>query len=494
VHNDSFLFTGLVQGEYVDTSDGSVKTMSSYERTDYLDVSNMGVLHVTAPAALSFCALYDSEKKFIKNIVFGASEAEYELPNNAVYLMMSAGKGLLADTIVKNKLWTVANKEVPVVAKESAYNKRGKETIDAAFTIGTMMDGVIDASVIYRVTTRDIVSYDRDVTLCINDNDHQFGVAFYNNGEFESQTGWIQKGGEKFVPANKQFRVVVSPITAAWAKADIEKLSSMMEIDTVLADKFTTLKRDAVKRSLFAVKSPRFVAHRGMSGVAPENTIAAFEEAGKAGAYAIETDVYVTSDGHFVLSHDNDISAYTNAPIGTNITEHTLNEVQRYNVTKGANVSQYAGQKIPTLNEYLEICVLYGCVPIIEIKNIRGLFNELVAVVNAYGFYGDAVYTNYKVYYDAIRKAVGDCVVTVNLDGTTSYTEQIESLKDAGAYNVIVAMSPAIANVDAALVKKCHEYGYLVNVWTINDAETAKQYFRMGVDMVTSDFLAYRKW
>lgn len=490
IQNDSFLFLRLIQGEYVDNTNGTIKTMGSYERTDYMDISGMGSLHVTAPAALSFCALYDKDKNFIQNIIFGASEADYELPDNAVYLMMSAGKGLLENTIVKNKLWNTANLDTPKLTKEAAYDKRGKEMLDAVFTIGTMTNGVIDSGVIYRATTRDIVSYDRDVTLRINDKGHQFGVAFYNEGEFVYQTGWIQSGGEKFVPASTQFRVVVSPITSAWATADTAKLAAMMEIDTVLGDKYITLKREQVKKALFSTKKARFVAHRGLSAVAPENTLAAFIEAGKAGAFAIETDVYVTSDGHFVLSHDNDISVYTDAPSGTNITENTLETVHGYVVTKGANVEQYAGQKIPTLEDFLEICILYGCVPMIEIKNISNKFDELAEIVNSYGFYEDALYTNYKVYYPSIRKATGDCIITVNLDGNTSYDSQIEALKEMGAYNIIVAMSPIIADVNDALVQKCHEYGYLVNVWTLNDQASAERYFRMGVDMVTSDSMA----
>lgn len=489
LHNDSMLFGALVPNEYIDNNDGTIKTMSSYERTDYLDISGMDRLHVSAPATLSFCALYDENKDFIQSIVFGASESDYELPESAKYLMMSAGKGLLAQTIVKNRLWNIEKREIPNIAEETKTNKRGKEPLEAVFTIGTVLNGVINPNTIYRVTTRDIISYDRDITLRINRNGYQFGVAFYDSDVFVSQTGWITSEYEKFIPANTQFRVVVSPITAVWEKADVDALAAMVEIDTVIGDKFNKLKRDAVKKALFSPKKARFAAHRGLSAYAPENTLAAFVEAGKKGVFAIETDVYATSDGYFVLSHDNDISAYTNAPIGTNITENTFETVRSYSITKGANVSQYAGQKIPTLEEYLENCIMYGCVPMIEIKNILGKFDELVKVVNSYGFYEDAIYINYAVYYATIRKATGDCIVTVNLDGNTSYDEQIEDLKANGAYNVIVAMSPDIGEVTSELVKKCREYGYIVNVWTLNDAMDAEKYFRMGADLVTSDFL-----
>jgi glycerophosphoryl diester phosphodiesterase len=48
------------------------------------------------------------------------------------------------------------------------------------------------------------------------------------------------------------------------------------------------------------------IAHRGAARVEPENTIAAFARAMELGANAIEADVCVTKDGHFVVWHDAD--------------------------------------------------------------------------------------------------------------------------------------------------------------------------------------------
>jgi hypothetical protein len=51
-------------------------------------------------------------------------------------------------------------------------------------------------------------------------------------------------------------------------------------------------------------KRPLVVAHRGASGAAPENTMAAFERAVEMGADMIELDVHATEDGHIVVIHD----------------------------------------------------------------------------------------------------------------------------------------------------------------------------------------------
>src|SRR5579872_6940211 len=54
------------------------------------------------------------------------------------------------------------------------------------------------------------------------------------------------------------------------------------------------------------------VAHRGASGVAPENTFAAFEQAIKDGAKMIELDVQRTRDDRLVVFHDTTLRRTTN--------------------------------------------------------------------------------------------------------------------------------------------------------------------------------------
>ena len=56
------------------------------------------------------------------------------------------------------------------------------------------------------------------------------------------------------------------------------------------------------------------VAHRGASTLAPENTLAAFTKARDLGVAAIESDVRLTSDGAFVLAHDDNLQRLTGRP------------------------------------------------------------------------------------------------------------------------------------------------------------------------------------
>ena len=49
------------------------------------------------------------------------------------------------------------------------------------------------------------------------------------------------------------------------------------------------------------------VAHRGVSGLERENTVAAFLAAGNRSYYGMETDIYRTNDGNFILNHDGNL-------------------------------------------------------------------------------------------------------------------------------------------------------------------------------------------
>ena len=51
-------------------------------------------------------------------------------------------------------------------------------------------------------------------------------------------------------------------------------------------------------------KNVKMIAHRGVSGLETENTCAAFIAAGNRSYWGIETDLYRTADGRFVVFHD----------------------------------------------------------------------------------------------------------------------------------------------------------------------------------------------
>ncbi|MBV1696226.1 MAG: glycerophosphodiester phosphodiesterase, partial [Hyphomicrobiales bacterium] len=112
--------------------------------------------------------------------------------------------------------------------------------------------------------------------------------------------------------------------------------------------------------------------HRGARGLAPENTMAAFERALEVGVTTLETDMAMTRDGVLVLSHDPyfnpDLTRgpdgkWLDAP-GPAIRRLSLDEVRRYDVGRLKPGTRYAAQwprqvpvdgaRIPTLAELME--------------------------------------------------------------------------------------------------------------------------------------------
>ncbi|WHX24614.1 glycerophosphodiester phosphodiesterase family protein [Virgibacillus halodenitrificans] len=93
------------------------------------------------------------------------------------------------------------------------------------------------------------------------------------------------------------------------------------------------------------------VAHRGASGHAPENTMAAFDKAFKMKADYIEIDVQMTEDGELVVIHDTTVNRTTNG-VG-NIKDLTLEQVEQLDAGSWFS-NTFSGERIPTFEEVID--------------------------------------------------------------------------------------------------------------------------------------------
>ncbi|MBQ3016814.1 MAG: hypothetical protein IJD79_08555 [Clostridia bacterium] len=105
--------------------------------------------------------------------------------------------------------------------------------------------------------------------------------------------------------------------------------------------------------------------HRGDRKHYPENTMSAFRGALELGIDAIETDVRMTLDGHLVLIHDRSIARTTNGE--GNVDEMTLEELRSFDAGfwKGP---EHVGQRIPTVEEFLDFIAPTGMIVNWELK------------------------------------------------------------------------------------------------------------------------------
>ena len=142
-----------------------------------------------------------------------------------------------------------------------------------------------------------------------------------------------------------------------------------------------------------AFARPALIGHRG-SYWGVENSAEAFIAGAEAGYQYLETDVKVAGDGTFILIHDDDTER-----LGGNldILSATIDELKAETYTQTRGGVTYTG-KICTLEEYLQICKDYGCIPFIELKWADGINNNdcsnlgrMVETVIEYGFGDEAI-------------------------------------------------------------------------------------------------------
>jgi len=180
-----------------------------------------------------------------------------------------------------------------------------------------------------------------------------------------------------------------------------------------------------------SLKYPRLYAHRGYQAEAPENSIPAFELAGRYGFWGIETDLYATSDNVVVCMHDETINRMTD---GTgNIADLTYEELCQYHIDTGTNVEQYTIEqlKIPTIDDYLSICRYYGLIPFIELKT--DIVELVVQKLKDYGLEDYAIMSSFD--WDLITKTRNKSnmyVHWIKMDTSDTHVDDLELMQNAG--------------------------------------------------------------
>ena len=107
------------------------------------------------------------------------------------------------------------------------------------------------------------------------------------------------------------------------------------------------------------------VAHRGASGIAPENTLTAFNKAIEIGVDAVELDLHSTADGEVVVIHDPSLDRTTN--LCGPINQTSLEKIKQADAGSWFH-PQFKGETIPTFEEALA-CIAGKSIAVLEIKD-----------------------------------------------------------------------------------------------------------------------------
>lgn len=238
--------------------------------------------------------------------------------------------------------------------------------------------------------------------------------------------------------------------------------------------------------SLSAVE---IVAHRGASHDAPENTLASFKLGWKQNADADELDIHLTKDGSVVVLHDK--TTKRTAGVDRSIVEQTLEEVRALDAGSWKG-PQWKGEKIPTLAEVLAI-IPEGRQLFIEIKCGPEVLPELARVLKESGKKSPQLviigfgYETMK----AARERFPDLAVywiespkKESQGLVPSVDELIAKAKAAKLDGLDLSSKFAI---DQAFVSSVKKAGLKLHVWTVDDAEMARNLAALGVDGITTN-------
>jgi glycerophosphoryl diester phosphodiesterase len=224
------------------------------------------------------------------------------------------------------------------------------------------------------------------------------------------------------------------------------------------------------------------IAHRGASGHAPENTLAAFRKAIALGATFIETDLHLSRDARFLAIHDDTVDRTTNGRGA--VRDLTLADLRRLDAGSWFG-SEYAGERMPTLEEILDFAKKNDVVFYLEIKP-GGSWGGEHALIGALRESGEIARTVILSFDSAILATIRQIEPTVmtGLLFEGQIEAPLERALEIGARQLVVRGDL----VTPGMIGDAHKKDVQVVCWTVNHPAHMRLLMAAGVDGMISDY------
>src|SRR2546422_4730808 len=224
------------------------------------------------------------------------------------------------------------------------------------------------------------------------------------------------------------------------------------------------------------------VAHRGASGHAPENTLAAFRRAVELGARFIETDLQLSRDSRLVAMHDVTLDRTTNGRGPVN--RLTLAELRELDAGSWFG-PQFAGERIPTLEEILQFARETDVVFYLEIKasGAWGMEHTVVGALRE----AQEVVRPVVLSFDATTLAAVRRIEPTLMTGFLfqwPLEDAVERAIRVGARQ----LAPHGDQVTPELITAARHNNLQVVTWTINAPAQMRALISAGVDGIMTDY------
>lgn len=230
--------------------------------------------------------------------------------------------------------------------------------------------------------------------------------------------------------------------------------------------------------------NPPVIAHRGASGYAPENTIAAFTKAAQLGIQWVEFDVMQAACGTPIIFHDETLTRTTNG--NGNVEEYDYTYLR--SLDAGAWFDPiFSGERIPSLEQVIDFLNEMGLCGNIELKPLPG--KEALLVESVLNVIPASLINSNKILFSSfsidalisLRSYAVNCQMGLLLhDWIEDWQAICESLYCVSVHiNQEIITRRAIAEIQ--LMNKA------VLCYTVNDPIRAQELFEWGIDAVFSD-------
>lgn len=225
------------------------------------------------------------------------------------------------------------------------------------------------------------------------------------------------------------------------------------------------------------------IAHRGASGIAPENTLTAFKKASEIGVDAVELDLHGTADGEIVVIHDASLDRTTN--MSGLIKQTTLKTIKRADAGAWFN-PEFEGEQVPTLAEALT-CITSSAIAVLEIKDDT-IAEAVVQKIREMDLLELTVIISFHASVLKTVRTLEPRIPTGWLIGSSNgYTHPIQLCQQLGL------IGSSLLNVNHQLITDEFAYevrrrGIALWCWTVDDIERMRQMSAFGVQGITSNY------
>lgn len=227
----------------------------------------------------------------------------------------------------------------------------------------------------------------------------------------------------------------------------------------------------------------KVIAHRGFSGIAPENTLAAFQKAIDAGVEYFELDIHKTKDDSVVVIHDSSVDRTSSNEMKGKVEEMTYAELSRVRAGySGKFGDKFSDEKVPTLREALQLAK--GRIKVcLEIK-VTGAEEQVMQTLKELKMKDEVIIFSFL--YPALAKIrqLDKNIDILYLIGAADET----TIDYAKVINAQAIGAGGGRPLTKEYVDKVHANGLEIWRWTVDDETAMKQLIGIGVDGIISNF------